>query len=373
MRTSPATLLVLVAAIAFSTTAVVDAQETATTLPTLPAADTGTTAVDPAPTPLPPETEVALPPSEPVTPPTDSTPTVPELAPWTWQHQTQNQQGTVTNLHEQMRMPDGSAYSYQHSVTRPNGSHTQLREYSQTEEGYQLMRQQRFYKPDGTLLREQSMTVTGADPYNYQRQMTHTFRDGRTMEKTFTRSYDGTTGTMERSFVGPNGQVHQFERPWTPNDLADVGTPIMDPIETPIVPEAELPTTDELGAVSSPTVDPLVSVASEPAGTDVPPIVDPLAPTTTETDEGFLSRLNPFKNRERKRSVGSSANSRRSGFTIGSFGRSRRMDSMPPGQARKASGLSNASTLRSMNSKIKQTGPPAHAAASLPSKAGKKF
>ena len=316
---------------------------------------------------------MALPSVEPTPLPTDPAPMDPEIAPWTWQHQTQNQHGTVTNLHEQMRMPDGSAYSYQHSVTRPNGSHTQLREYSQTEDGYQLMRQQRFYKPDGTLLREQSTTVTGTDPYNYQRQMTHAFRDGRTMEKTFTRSYDGTTGTMGRLFVGPNGQVHQFERPWTPDDLVDVETPIIDPIETPIAPEAELPTMDELGAVSPTTVDPLAATASESAGTEVPVIVDPLASTTSESEEGFLSRLNPFKNRERKRSAGSSANSRRSGFTVGSFGRSRRMNTVAPGQARKASGLSNASTLRSMNSKIKQTGPPAHAAASLPSKAGKKF
>jgi hypothetical protein len=335
MRTSPATHLVWIAVIGLMAGGTVTAQDTGTTLPTLPTADTGTAPIAPT-----------LPPAEP-------TPPVQGPAPWTWQHQTQNQQGTVTNLHERTQDQDGNAYNYQHSVTRPNGSHTQLRDYSQTDEGYHLMRQQRFYKPDGTLLREHGMAVTGTDPYNYQRQMTHTFRDGRTMDKTFTRSYDGTTGTMERSFVGPNGQVRQFERPWAPDDLVDTGTPIVASVDSPTPQEAGLPTTEQLGTIS-------------------PTIVDPLAPTTSKAKEGFFSRLNPFKNRESKRSAGSSSTARRSGFTIGSFGRSRRMDTIPPGQARKASGLSNSSQMRSMKTKMNQTGRPAHASASLPSQAGKK-
>lgn len=356
MRTSPATHLVWIAIIGLLVVNTVAAQDSGTTLPTLPTADTGTVPVDPVPpptepTPTPPETPVPL---DPTLPPAEPTPPVQEPAPWTLQHQTQNQQGTVTNLHERTRSQDGNAYSYQHTVTRPNGSHTQLRDYTLTEEGYQLMRQQRFYKPDGTLLREHGMSVTGSDPYNYQRQMTHTFGDGRTMEKSFTRSYDGTTGTMERSFIGPNGQVRQFERPWTPDDLVDTGTPIVAPVDSPSPQEAGLPTTEQLGTAS-------------------PTVVDPLAPMTTpQAEEGFFSRLNPFKNRESKRSAGSSSTARRSGFTIGSFGRSRRMDTIPPGQARKASGLSNSSQMRSMKTKMNQTGPPSHASASLPSQAGKK-
>jgi hypothetical protein len=347
MRTSPITFLVLIAVVGLLAVGTADAQDTGTTLPTLPTADTGTVPIDPT-----------LPHADPVPLPTEPTPPAPAPAPapapWTWQHQTQNQQGTVTNLHERTRSQDGNAYNYQHSVTRPNGSHIQLREYSQTEEGYQLMRQQRFYKPDGSLLREHGMSVTGTDPYNYQRQMTHTFRDGRTMDKTFARSYDGTTGTMERSFIGPNGQLRQSERPWTPDDLADTYTPIVDSIELPTPQDVGLPTAEQLGTVS-------------------PTVVDPLAPTTTtKAEEGFFSRLNPFKKRESKSMAGSSATAKRSGFTIGSFGRSRQMDTMPPGQARKASGLSNSSQMRSMKTKMKQTGPPSHAAASLPRKAGGK-
>ena len=344
MRTFSISLLVLIAVIGLADLGTTYAQDVVTTSPTLPTADTGAVPIDPT-----------LPPAEPAPLPPQPAPPAPEPAPWTWQHQTQNQQGTVTNLHERTRAQDGNAYSYQHSVTRPSGSQTQLREYSQTDQGYQLMRQQRFYKPDGTLLREHGMSVTGTDPYNYQRQMTHTFRDGRTMDKTFTRSYDGTTGTMGRSFVGPNGQVRQFERPWTPDSLVDTETPILGPVDasTPTAQEASLAATEQLGAAS-------------------PTIVDPLAPTTTKADEGFLSRLNPFKKRESKRMTGSSATAKRSGFTIGSFGRSRRMDTLSPGQARKASGLSNSSQVRSRKTNMKRIGTPAHATASLPSTAGKK-
>ena len=279
MRTSPATDLLWIAVIGLLAVGTVTAQDTGTTLPELPAADTGTVPVDPVtpatePTPTPPETQVPL---DPTLPPAEPTPPVQEPAPWTWQHQTQNQQGTVTNLHERTRSQDGNAYTYQHTVTRPNGSHTQLRDYTLTEEGYQLMRQQRFYKPDGTLLRDHGMSVTGTDPYNYQRQMTHTFRDGRTMEKTFTRSYDGTTGTMERSFIGPNGQVRQFERPWTPDDLVETETPIVAPVDSPTPQEAGLPTTEQVGATS-------------------PTIVDPLAPTATPPGRGrILQSPEPFQ------------------------------------------------------------------------------
>jgi hypothetical protein len=273
---------------------------------------------------------------------------------WTWQHRTQNHQGTVTNLHERTRAADGSVYNYQHSVTRPNGSHTQLREYSQTADGYLLSRQHRFYRPDGTLLREQGMSVTGTDPYNYQRQMSHVFRDGRTLEKTFTRSYDGTTGTMSHSFLGPNGQVREFERPWTPDDLVAVEPPTLDSALPPLV-DPTLP-------VTGPTAGPLA--------TTVPVIIDPLAPDTapSSSKSGFMGWLNPFKNRDSKKQGSSSAMSKRGGFTVGSFGQSRRMDTMPPGQARKASGQAN---MRPMKTEMNRTGPPAHAASNSHGKSSK--
>ena len=337
MRTFHNRRFILVVAVCLLPPGVLYSQDVGTTPPALPSADTGTLPVEPT-----------MPIAEPT--PLSADPVPPETAPpWTWQHQTQNQNGTVTNLHEQTRSQDGNAYSYQHSVTRPNGSHTQLREYSQTDEGYQLMQQQRFYKPDGTLLREHGATVTGTDPYNYQRQMTHTFRDGRTMENTVTRSYDGTTGTMTRSFLGPNGQVHQFERPWTPDEFVEAA-PTADP--------TQLPTPEQVGL---PTAGPTPTVP--------PQITDPHTPETAKPEKGFFSWLNPFQNRESKQTAGSSATAKRSGFTIGSFGSSRQLDTMPPGQARKASGLSDSPQMRSM--KTRQSGPPAHASANLPGSAGK--
>lgn len=343
MREFSITCAVLVTAVCTLISGIATGQEGETIPPTMPVADPVMVPLDP----VPPPTDPVLPPAEPTAPET--------VPPWTWQHQTQNQQGTVNNLHERTGGPDGN-YSYQHSVTRPNGSHTQLREYSQTEEGYQYMHQHRFYQPDGTLLREHSSSLTGTDPYNYQRQMTHTFGDGRTMEQTFTRSYDGTTGTMERSFVGPNGQVRQFERPWAPDGLAGMETPQTDPATLPGPQEVGLPAAEQLGIVP-------------------PTIVDPLAPATTpKADEGFLSWLNPFKKRGANASAGSAgstATAKRSGFTIGSFGQSRQMGTLPPGQARKASGLSEPSQMRSMKADAKQIGPPPHAAANLPGKAGK--
>jgi hypothetical protein len=59
---------------------------------------------------------------------------------------------------------------------------------------------------------------TGSDPYNYTREHQVQLRDGRTLSQTQTRSWDGTTGSMERTIVGPNGQTHQFQHAWTPDD-----------------------------------------------------------------------------------------------------------------------------------------------------------
>ena len=259
---------------------------------------------------------------------------------WTWQRQTQNQQGSVTNLHERVENQDDGSFRYQHSVSRPNGSHTQLREYQQTEDGYSLLHQQRFYQPDGTVLREHAMSVTGTDPYNYQRQMTHTFRDGRTMEKTITRSYDGETGTISQTFNGPNGQVRQLQRPWTPDDPATAGQGLLasDPLPTPQ--QAGLPTREQLAR----------------------------SPAASADEGGFWSRLNPFKKGHAKQTA-NSPTPKRSGFTVGSFGRSQGA-ATAPGQVRKTAGESptHASQLAT---KTRQTGPPAHAMGAARRNAGK--
>ena len=60
-------------------------------------------------------------------------------------------------------------------------------------------------------------TLSGSDPYNYTREHSITLPDGRTINQTQVRTWDGTDGTMERSFIGPNGQTHQSLRSWTPD------------------------------------------------------------------------------------------------------------------------------------------------------------
>ncbi len=330
MREFPIISAVLVSGVCLLIPPAANGQDAGTTVPAIPTADAGSPPLTP--------TQPALPAVDPALPPTE---TSPETAPpWTWQHQTQNREGTVTGQHERTASQDGNSYTYQHSVAKPSGSHTQLREYSQTEEGYRYLKEHRFYQPDGTLLRQNGTSVTGTDPYNYQRQMTHTFRDGRTMEKTFTRSYDGTTGTMERSFLGPNGQVQQFQRPWTPDDRVEVGDRNGNPVGVQPPQEALRPTGEQPDTSSPRMVDP--SVTEKPAG-----------------EGSLLSWLNPFKKHDTKGAASPSESGRRSGFTIGSFGRGRDMDGVPPGQTRKGSGSINSSSTHSMKAKTKQTGPTA--------------
>src|SRR3990170_4819761 len=115
----------------------------------------------------------------------------------------------------------------QHVVENPRGEMVQSWERSQTEDGYLYRRGQTFTAPDGTMLRQHEQALSGTDPYNYTRQHEMTLRDGRTILHSQTRSWDGTTGTMERTFSGPNGQTREFQHAWTPDDLAsgDPGEP----------------------------------------------------------------------------------------------------------------------------------------------------
>lgn len=59
--------------------------------------------------------------------------------------------------------------------------------------------------------------VSGTPP-TWTRQQQVQLRDGRTITHDQTRSWDGTPGTMERTFAGPNGQQRYSQRPWTPDD-----------------------------------------------------------------------------------------------------------------------------------------------------------
>ncbi len=111
---------------------------------------------------------------------------------------------------------DPNVWDRQHVVTNPRGQMLHTWEGSTTEDGYTFRREHRFTDPDGNLLRQHEWSTSGTDPYNYRREKTITLRDGRTIRHTQTRTWDGTSGTMQRTFLGPNGQTRQSERPWVP-------------------------------------------------------------------------------------------------------------------------------------------------------------
>ena len=93
----------------------------------------------------------------------------PETPPaWTYERQTQNQQGSATNTHRYLDLPEEGRYVREHVVTNPHGEMTQTRERLNTDEGYRYRHSQ----------------------------------------------------TMERSFIGPNGQTRESQRSWTPNEAS---------------------------------------------------------------------------------------------------------------------------------------------------------
>jgi hypothetical protein len=162
--------------------------------------------------PTPPQPGITLPP-EPLPP--VNPPLVPPQ--WTHERQIQNRQGTVTNTHRYLDDPEARRYVREHVVTNPRGEMTQSWERANTGDGYQYRRSQTWTDPDGTQLRQHERTFSGSDPYNYTRERNQTLSDGRTVNHTHMRSWDGTNGMMERSFTGPNGQTHQAQRSWTPD------------------------------------------------------------------------------------------------------------------------------------------------------------
>jgi len=131
-------------------------------------------------------------------------------------------------------------FSREHVVTTPHGQMTQSWEGSKTDEGYSLSRQQTWTTPDGTLLREHEASITGSDPLNFERQKTITLRDGRTIEHTYSQSWDGQTLQRERTFSGPNGQTRTSQQTlsWDgQGDPPEGGQPTMS--GTPAAPAAE--------------------------------------------------------------------------------------------------------------------------------------
>lgn len=226
--------------------------------------------------------------------------------PWTWERSVSNRGGTVVNTHRMRGSEDGTQLWREHAVTGPRGEMVQTRERSQTEEGYLYRRWQTFNAPDGTPLRQHQWSLSGTDPYNYTREHQMTLPDGRTMVHSRSRSWDGTSGTMERSFTGPNGQTREFQRAWTPEDF------------TPTDPAAD--TTDATQAEpSSPMITP--PVAGSPGDTPA---------SSPSTKWGWLEKLNPFRNTGSPRWQAGPSGPSRSGFTVGSASRTK-MRPMPHG------------------------------------------
>jgi len=204
---------------------------------------------------------------------------------WTQQQTTTNRAGTVENTHRWAVPEDGSAYQRQHEVTNPHGQMIQSWQRAQTEEGYLYRRAETVNGPDETPLRQHQQTRSGTDPYNVTRQQQVQLRDGRTITHEQTRSWDGTTGTRERTFVGPNAQQHYSQRAWSPDD-----------------------------ATSS---SPAVVVPGLPSAGSPPPEPEPKKSKTW----GWLEKLNPFRKggpfRPSKPDRPSTL-SHGSGFTVGS-------------------------------------------------------
>ncbi len=210
---------------------------------------------------------------------------------WTQERQRQNQQGTVTNTHRYLDASEEGRYVREHMVTNPHGEMTQTWERTHTEEGYDYRRSQVWAKPDGTPLRQHEWTMAGTDPNNYTRERTITLPDGRTINHSQIRTWDGTDGTMERSFTGPNGQTRESVRSWTPDE----------------------PTRGQMASMAEPAqLSTVIPATPQPTTTSA---------TVQATEQhGWWQKLNPFGRRGNETSNAAAASAPRRGFTIGTSG-----------------------------------------------------
>jgi len=284
-------------------------------------------------------------PSADLVPPSDPAPTPEPLPPveqlevtpqWTYERQMQNQQGTVTNTHRYMDVPEEGRYVREHVVTNPRGEMTQTWERVNTEDGYEYRRSQVWVNPDGTPLRQHERTMSGTDPYNYTRERSQTLPDGRTINHAQVRTWDGTDGTMERSFTGPNGQTRESVRSWTPDEPIEGQ---MASMPEPVEPSAVAPTTSPSATVTA---------ASQP------------------TEQlGWWQKLNPFRKRGNPTAASTSASAPRRGFTIGTgSSNSARPSSVRSGDHPSVSGSQNThrpSWAGGAPRSMSPQGPPAHA------------
>lgn len=199
----------------------------------------------------------------------------------------------ATSEHHRWYNAEEGRSGREHVVNNPRGEMRHTWDRVDTDEGYQYRRTQTWTAPDGTPIRQHEHTLSGTDPHNYTREHSLTLPDGRTLQQTHVRSWDGTEGTMERSFVGPNGQTQHFQRSWSPDDAAGEPaygrTPPMRPAGAP--PEATRP------------------VAA-------PAVAAPAVATPTEKG-GWWQKWNPFGEGGRVAGPSAAASAPRRGFTIG--------------------------------------------------------
>lgn len=268
--------------------------------------------------------------------------TTPVPPTWTYQQQEQNRRGTVINARRYYEAPEAGQQRFEHVVTNPRGEMVQTRERIRGEDGYQYRQTQTWTSPDGTLLRQHERSrVAGAidgtpgtggvrpEPVPYANTRTHnmTLQDGRTIQQTQTRVWDGGTLTRERNFTGPNGQVQQWQRTRTHAD-------------------------DAQGPLSS-VHRSAMSNATAMAGRT------PAAPAEKVR---WWHKLNPF--RKRSQTTTRTANTVRRGFTIGTSNHAARSSSISASERRATSGSQQThrpSWAGGSPRSLRTQGPPPHA------------
>ncbi len=228
----------------------------------------------------------------------------PELIPWDYERTQANQAGTVSSTHRYRSTEDGSQTYREHVVINPRGEMVQSWERSVTDDGYTYRRQHVWTNPDGTTLRSHEWSMIGTDPNNYERTRTMVLRDGRTLSKTDTRTWDGTQGTRERTMIGPNGQTRTFQHEWAPDGQVTDGQVTNLPST-----EGQSPGGPTTSSLTAPLQRPPSDVAAQ-----------------SQPKPSFWRKLNPFAKKTRTDistttpRIASSPGTRR-GFTVGSHGR----------------------------------------------------
>jgi len=284
---------------------------------------------------VPPATEAQQPPpGEVAAPPVAGNPQdtpIDDQNRWDYERVITNSSGGVVNAHRRRLADDGSTMAREHSVTNPRGEMLQRWERLTAEDGYTYRREHTWTDPDGNLLRRHEMTTTRSDPYNFERQKSMTLRDGRTLNMTRTQTWDGETGSMERTFTGPNGQYRSFQRPWSPED-------------GPIDPER---------AITRQRIQTWQSIGQPATGTQASQGTSGLA-NRSRSKGGLFSRFNPFASKGAPSWGSSRPSGRPSGFTMGSAARGRwgasrqELTRKQPGQSR--SGVQRTKTGRRQHS-----------------------